>query len=51
VLIFVGAKMLLADVYGVPIGLSLGFITAVIGASIVASLAVPAPSEGPAAEE
>jgi tellurite resistance protein TerC len=51
VLIFVGAKMLLADVYRVPIGLSLGLIAAVIGASIVASLAVPAPSEGPAAEE
>ena len=51
VLIFVGAKMLLADVYRVPIGLSLGLIAAVIGASIVASLVVPAPPEGPAAEE
>src|SRR3954452_5239613 len=45
VLIFVGAKMLLADVYKVPIGLSLGGIAAVIAASIIASLIVPAPEE------
>lgn len=38
VLIFVGAKMLLADVYKIPIGLSLGIIALVIGASVVASL-------------
>src|SRR3954466_7730810 len=42
VLIFVGAKMLLAGVYQVPIGLSLGVIAAVIGASILTSLFVPA---------
>ena len=42
VLIFVGAKMLLADVYKVPIGLSLGVIAAVIGASILTSLFFPA---------
>ncbi|HEY0709848.1 MAG TPA: TerC family protein [Polyangia bacterium] len=38
VLIFVGAKMLLADVYKVPIGASLGIIAALLGGSIVASL-------------
>ena len=42
VLIFVGAKMLLADVYKVPIGLSLGIIALVIGASILTSLFFPA---------
>src|SRR3954470_21518969 len=47
VLIFVGGKMLLADVYKVPIGLSLGVIAAVIGASILTSLSVPARSESP----
>lgn len=45
VLIFVGAKMLLADVYKVPTGLSLGIIALVIGASVVASLLFPARPE------
>ena len=45
VLIFVGAKMLLADVYEVPIGLSLGIIALVIGASILISLISPAPPD------
>jgi tellurite resistance protein TerC len=40
-LIFVGAKMLLADVYKVPIGLSLGLIALVIMASVIASLLWP----------
>jgi tellurite resistance protein TerC len=47
VLIFVGAKMLLADVYKVPTGLSLGIIALVIGASVVASLLFPARPESP----
>jgi tellurite resistance protein TerC len=46
VLCFVGVKMLLADVYKVPIGLSLGVIALVIGASVVASLCFPARSAG-----
>jgi tellurite resistance protein TerC len=41
VLVFVGAKMLLADVYKVPIGLSLGVIALVLGGSVVASLLFP----------
>src|SRR3954453_5016017 len=45
VLIFVGAKMLLADVYKVATGLSLGIIALVIGASVVASLLLPARPE------
>lgn len=55
VLMFVGAKMLLADVYKVPIGLSLGVIALVITGSIALSWLLPppatvepeAPSEGP----
>jgi tellurite resistance protein TerC len=38
VLMFVGVKMLLADVYKVPVALSLGFIALVLTISIVASL-------------
>jgi tellurite resistance protein TerC len=38
VLVFVGAKMLLADVYKVPIAASLGIIATLIGGSIAISL-------------
>jgi len=41
VLSFVGAKMLLADVYHVPIGLSLGVIFGILAISVVASLWIP----------
>jgi tellurite resistance protein TerC len=41
VLIFVGAKMLLVDVYKVPIGASLGVIAGILGLSVVASLVRP----------
>ncbi len=41
VLIFVGAKMLLLDVYKVPIAASLGVIALILGASIVVSLVRP----------
>jgi tellurite resistance protein TerC len=41
VLIFVGAKMLLMDVYKVPIGLSLGIIAGILGLSIAISLLRP----------
>ena len=47
VLIFVGAKMLLADVYKVPIGLSLGIIALVIASSIALSLLLPPREEAP----
>ncbi|HQZ91108.1 MAG TPA: TerC family protein [Thermomicrobiales bacterium] len=42
VLMFVGAKMALSDVYHMPIGLSLGVIVALIGGSVVLSLLRPA---------
>jgi tellurite resistance protein TerC len=41
VLAFIGVKMLLADVYKVPIGISLGVIAALLAGSIVASLLLP----------
>ena len=47
VLIFVGAKMLLADLYKVPIGLSLGIIAVVIAGSILFSLISPAAPDVP----
>ena len=42
VLVFVGAKMLAADVYKVPIGVSLGVIALVLTAAVAASLLWPA---------
>jgi len=43
VLVFVGAKMLAADVYEVPIGVSLGVIVFVLALSVGASLFWPRP--------
>lgn len=45
VLAFVGVKMLIVDLYKVPIGASLGVITLFIGGSLVASLLWPPQSE------
>ncbi len=44
VLVFVGAKMLIADVYAVPIGVSLAVILAILGSATAASLLWPRPS-------
>jgi tellurite resistance protein TerC len=41
VLVFVGAKMLLGDLYEIPIGISLAVVAALIGGSIAASLMRP----------
>jgi tellurite resistance protein TerC len=38
VLVFVGAKMLIEDVYHVPIAVSLGVIALILSSAIVASL-------------
>jgi tellurite resistance protein TerC len=46
VLIFVGAKMLLADLLAVPIGASLAVVAALLGLSLAFSLYWPAPSPG-----
>lgn len=45
VLVFVGGKMLLTDVYKIPIGLSLGVIALVLAISIAASLLFPKAAE------
>jgi hypothetical protein len=45
VLVFVGAKMLLVDIYKIPIGLSLGVIAIVLGVSVAASLLFPKAAE------
>jgi tellurite resistance protein TerC len=41
VLMFIGAKMLLIDVYKIPIALSLGVVAAIIGTTIALSLLLP----------
>ncbi|HEY6942541.1 TerC/Alx family metal homeostasis membrane protein [Dokdonella sp.] len=41
VLLFIGAKMLLAGVWKIPVGVALGVVALVILASIVASLLIP----------
>jgi tellurite resistance protein TerC len=43
VLMFIGAKMLLIDVYKIPIAVSLGVVAATIGATVVLSLLRPQP--------
>jgi tellurite resistance protein TerC len=50
VLIFVGAKMLLADVYKVPIGISLAIIAASLAISMLVSV-LKAPDERKPVEE
>ena len=45
VLVFVGVKMLLVDVYKIPIGVSLAVIALVLGSSVVASLLWPKAAE------
>ena len=41
VLLFIGAKMLIAGLYKIPIGIALGVVALLIGASVVASLYLP----------
>ena len=43
ILVFVGVKMLIADIYHLPIALSLGVIALVLAISVFASLLFPAP--------
>jgi tellurite resistance protein TerC len=46
VLAFVGVKMLLAEIYPIPITVSLAVVAAVLAVSIVLSLLYPAPKSG-----
>jgi tellurite resistance protein TerC len=50
VLVFVGAKMLLLDLYKVPIGLSLGIIVGILAAAVLASLRRPPATTAPKEE-
>ena len=47
VLVFVGAKMLVVDVYKIPIGISLGVVALVLAASLAASLLWPRADDAP----
>lgn len=45
VLVFIGLKMLAADFYKVPIGVSLAVVAAILAVSVLASVLIPAPKE------
>ena len=47
VLAFIGAKMLLVDVYKIPILFSLGVVAAIIGATVALSLRIPPRADHP----
>lgn len=49
VLAFVGAKMLLADVYEIPVGVSLGVVASLLALGIAGSLLFPRRAPAPAA--
>ncbi len=51
VLAFVGAKMVIADVFKIPVGWSLGVVATLLGAAIGASLFWPAANQTPKAEQ
>jgi len=48
ILVFIGVKMLLLDLYKIPVAIALGVVALVIAASLVASLLVPKPPRRPA---
>ncbi|MDQ3829869.1 MAG: TerC family protein, partial [Candidatus Tectomicrobia bacterium] len=45
ILVFVGIKMLLVDIYKIPIGISLGIVAGVLGISVIASILFPPKTE------
>ena len=45
VLVFVGVKMLLADIYKIPIGIALGVVAGVLALSVIGSIIRPPPPE------
>jgi tellurite resistance protein TerC len=50
VLVFIGIKMLLLDVYKIPVAWSLGFTVVVLAVTMLLSLRIPAkPGSGPGA--
>ena len=46
ILVFVGIKMLLVDIYKIPIGMALGTVAAVLVISVIASILFPPKPEG-----
>ena len=46
ILMFVGTKMLVVDIYKIPVGVSLAIVAAILATSIVASLARPRAADG-----
>lgn len=51
VLAFIGVKMMVVEIYKVPVGLSLAVIASVLGASMALSLMRPLPVEEPVSDE
>jgi tellurite resistance protein TerC len=52
ILVFVGIKMLLVDIYKIPIGIALGTVAGVLVISVIASIVFPPKTEGtPSATE
>jgi tellurite resistance protein TerC len=49
ILIFIGAKMLLLDVFPIPVGIALGVVGLILALSVVASLLTSKPGQGPPA--
>jgi tellurite resistance protein TerC len=47
ILVFVGVKMLLVDIYKIPISMALGAVAAVLAISVIASIIFPPKTEGP----
>jgi tellurite resistance protein TerC len=45
ILVFVGIKMLLVDIYKIPIGMALGTVAAVLAISVIASIVYPPKTE------
>jgi tellurite resistance protein TerC len=46
ILVFVGIKMLLVDIYKIPIGIALGTVAGVLVISVIASIVFPPKTEG-----
>jgi tellurite resistance protein TerC len=46
ILVFVGIKMLLVDIYKIPIGIALGTVAAVLVISVIASIVYPPKTKG-----
>lgn len=48
ILIFIGVKMLLLEIYKIPVLIALGVVASILATSLIASLVFPAPRQSPA---